>query len=655
MGKAEHLLGTEKPLGSELLPSRRRFSSLPGARDLGRGKRFLMQNDSFSTSRSDAACIPAGRTVKLDGKMLVSSCSCLPRVTSVPACVLIFFFSFHIRELDCAQFRLGPDHPITAIVGEDVVLPCHLSPRLNAENMEVRWFRSRFSIYVHLYHSGQDHYSSQMPEYQERTEFIREGISVGNVSLRILRTRLSDEGQYQCLIKDGNFYEEATLELKVAVAGSSPLLSVEDYQDGGIRVGCRATGWYPKPEMLWRDFQGQQLPSFTQSDSQDQNGFFEVEKSIVIQRNAQQNVSCSIRNTLLPQEKDSTIHISDPIFPKSSPWMAALFATLAACFALLVVFSLFILRLRAQHAAELEKRDAKIRERDMEIHEVEPNFLAAPTHKLLPAHWGAQKSFLQATFPSQPLPPLGADFGEKHAADLRWRNTIVPVEEAHVTLDADTAHPQLILSAGGKSVRRGDTRQAMPDNPERYDTYHCVLGQEGFVSGRHFWEVDVGTEDGGVWAMGVAKESMKRKGWINPAPQDGILALFHCGGKYWALTSPDHTALALTQMPRRIRVYLDFEGQRVAFFNADNQELLFTFPLAPLSGERIRPWFRVGPIAQLNLKSPPSPPRVPSVEEPLLPSCFPLQSLPAGRRAPHALEAGHDQDGETHATVHKRP
>lgn len=101
-------------------------------------------------------------------------------------------------------------------MGEDVVLPCRLSPRLDAENMEVRWFRSRFSSYVHLYRSGQDYYSSQMPEYQERTELLKEGISVGNVSLRILRTRLSDEGQYQCLIKDGNSYEEATVELKVA-------------------------------------------------------------------------------------------------------------------------------------------------------------------------------------------------------------------------------------------------------------------------------------------------------------------------------------------------------------------------------------------------------------------------------------------------------
>lgn len=168
----------------------------------------------------------------------------------------------------------------------------------------------------------------------------------------------------------------------------------------------------------------------------------------------------------------------------------------------------------------------------------------------------------------------------------------------------------------------------MPDNPERYDTFPCVLGRERFVSGRHFWEVDVGTARG-VWAMGVAKESTKRKGPINPVPQEGILALSSYWGKYWALTSPDHTALTLAQTPRRIRVYLDFHGQEVAFFNADSNDLLYIFPLAPLSGERIRPWFHMQMMAQLHLKAPPSPPRVPSAEEPLLPSCFPLKTLPA--------------------------
>ncbi|XP_064330113.1 butyrophilin subfamily 1 member A1-like [Phalacrocorax carbo] len=264
---------------------------------------------------------------------------------------------------------------------------------------------------------------------------------------------------------------------------------------------------------------------------------------------------------------------------------------------------------------------------------------------------------LGTTTPNHPTaPPHATAPACDHVSLLSgWRKTFVPVEEVHVTLDADTAHPELILSAGGKSVRRGATRQKVPDKPERYDTDRCVLGQEGFTSGRYFWDVDVGKGEGGEWALGVAKESTKRKGEIDLDPRNGIWAIGHWSGEYWALTSPYDSDLSLTKRPRRIRVSLDIEAQKVAFFNADNQDLLYTFPLGPLSGERIRPWFWVELNTQLTLRSPPSPPPVPSEEEPLLPSCIPLPTLPTGRRAPRTPTAGHDQDGEIHAAVHEQP
>ncbi|KAJ7317217.1 hypothetical protein JRQ81_003379 [Phrynocephalus forsythii] len=167
-----------------------------------------------------------------------------------------------------------------------------------------------------------------------------------------------------------------------------------------------------------------------------------------------------------------------------------------------------------------------------------------------------------------------------------------------VTLDPDTAGPYLVISHNGKSVRLGDTRQKRAKSRDRFNVYPCVLGCEGFASGRHHWEVQV--VERGCWAVGVARESVKRKKFCFH-PGEGVWALEHVGaGHYRALTAPP-TPLPLTGDCQRLRVSLDYEDGQVSFFNAETNEWIFTFPTSSFLGEKIHPWLWVGLRSQLRL------------------------------------------------------
>ncbi|XP_043384138.1 butyrophilin subfamily 1 member A1-like isoform X9 [Chelonia mydas] len=461
----------------------------------------------------------------------LSICHSSTASSSLPG-FIIFFITFCVHKLESARFTvIGPDHPVTAIVGEDIVLPCHLFPRMSAENMEVRWFRSEFTSVVHLYQHGKDEYGQQMPEYHERTELLKAGIMVGNVALGIVNVRPSDEGQYHCFVQDGIFNEEAVLELKVEASGSAPQISVEGYQDGGIRIVCQLAGWYPEPEVLWRDRRGQLLSPSTETKSQDGRGLFEIKSSIIITENSNQNLACSIRNAYFSlEEEPSTFYISDFFFPRMSPWPVVWSVTLVISL-VFVSLTLFLLKLRG-----------------------------------------------------------------KHLNTIKWRRSLSDV--ANVTLDPDTAHPYLVLSEDRKSVSRGDTRQQLRDTPERFDTERWVLGCEGFTRGRHRWEVEVG--GGRFWAVGVARESVGRKGGISCSPEGGIWAVERWLGQFRALTSPE-TPLPLSRAPSRIRVCLDCGRGQVTFIDAGDEAPIFTFPPGSVPGERIRPWLWVGGGSWLRL------------------------------------------------------
>ncbi|NXA35214.1 TRI39 ligase, partial [Eudromia elegans] len=146
-----------------------------------------------------------------------------------------------------------------------------------------------------------------------------------------------------------------------------------------------------------------------------------------------------------------------------------------------------------------------------------------------------------------------------------------------VTLDPDTAHPELTLSEDRKSVKRGGKKLLLSlfDNPKRFNTTPLVLGVQAFSSGRCYWEVQVG--DKPEWGLGLCRDSASRKGIVLFSPSNGYWVLrLQISGNYEALTSPV-SLLTLSVRPRCIGIFLDYEAGEISFYNVTDCSHIYTF------------------------------------------------------------------------------
>ncbi|NWS80765.1 A33 protein, partial [Toxostoma redivivum] len=158
---------------------------------------------------------------------------------------------------------------------------------------------------------------------------------------------------------------------------------------------------------------------------------------------------------------------------------------------------------------------------------------------------------------------------------------------APLTFDPESAHPNLVFSRDLTAVTERNQAQRVPISPRRFRQCVNVLGSQAFDSGRHYWEVWVGSKT--KWDLGVAADTVDRAAKVKLCPENGYWTLrLRNRTEYWATATP-WVRLTPRQPPQKVGVFLDCQEGTVTFFDAGDMSHIFTFH--QVSAQRYCPFF----------------------------------------------------------------
>ncbi|XP_054554115.1 butyrophilin-like protein 1 [Talpa occidentalis] len=314
--------------------------------------------------------------------------------------------------------------------------------------------------------------------------------------------------------------------------GSAPQVHITGPEEDGVHVVCTASGWFPKPQVQWRDPHGEKLHEFSEAYLKDTEGLFSVKAALVVRDSSVGSVTCSILNPVLGQEKAMAIVTPEPFFPRVSPWKPAFLVILTLLLLLLLGAACYTWREHSTQMRELQEQRS-LRWTKEEDRQTKEEALK-------------DRGELQATLDQRKAAYLAAWRKAQLYAD--WRKE--KFQAWSVTLDPGSSHDSIVLSPDKKILTLKDSCEDGGDSCS-------ILGLEGITSGRCYWEVEVKNGDRNVWTLGVCRSDVNRKGWYKEIPEKGFWTMGHFDSGFYPSTI-DNTLLSLRQVPHRVGVFLDY-------------------------------------------------------------------------------------------------
>ncbi|KAI3375458.1 hypothetical protein L3Q82_003786 [Scortum barcoo] len=236
---------------------------------------------------------------------------------------------------------VGPSQTVIVMMGDNVILPCHLKPASDAVGMTFEWARPDLNPrFVHVWHEHQDLHVNQHPSYKGRTSVSTNKLKNGDISLKLSKVKFSDMGMYRCYFPDLDKY--STVQLIVGTA-SSPVISLVGVErsSNGVILNCGSKGWYPEPEVLWLDGEGNLLSAGPPETVRGPDDLYTVSSRVTVEKRHSNRFTCRVQQKNINQTREAHIHVPDDFFMAPSSSAVCLSISLVACVmcVLAVVFS----------------------------------------------------------------------------------------------------------------------------------------------------------------------------------------------------------------------------------------------------------------------------------------------------------------------------
>ncbi|XP_050985577.1 E3 ubiquitin-protein ligase TRIM39 [Labeo rohita] len=242
-----------------------------------------------------------------------------------------------------------------------------------------------------------------------------------------------------------------------------------------------------------------------------------------------------------------------------------------------------------QEIIELERRDTELEqlshtEDHLHLLKIYPS-LIRPPHTSSCTEISISDTQMSVETLTKALTQLQETLDEKLSKTVLRR---IQKHAVDVTLDPDTAYPNLILSDNGKQVTSEDITHKLPNNPKRFDYCPCVLAKQGFCSDRFYFEVQVkGMTE---WDLGVVRESVNRKGTITAIPEAGYWIVVLRKGNQYLASESSPVSLSLRVKPQVVGVFVDYEEGLVFFYDVESRSHIYSFTGQSFT-EKLYPFF----------------------------------------------------------------